>query len=434
MELDNPKGMRDIPPEEKIVRDRIVAVIRQVYERCGYAPLETPALEKWEVLSAKYAGGDAILDETFKLKDRGSRQLALRYDLTVPLARFIAMNPQLKLPFKRYQIEKVWRDGPMGSGRYREFVQCDADIIGSASMLADAEGMAMLQEVFTQLGLKAVINVNNRKVLNGILEALGITERRDEVILTLDKLDKQPKEEVFRELKEKGIAGTLCQKMLEVLRQEKDNEATLAKLAKIVKSDEGKEGLKQLQELLDYCRTMGVTITINPSLARGLAFYTATVYEVFLQDSSIKSAVSGGGRFDEIIGKFIGKGSYPSFGISLGIDRIYDALKEKNVTVVKTPTLVYVIPILETQEALKACQQLRKAGINTDMDLAGRGVSKNLDYANSQGIPYVLIIGPEEVKKKIVKLRDMKTGKEESITIPKAVARLNDAFNVRKKI
>ena len=202
MDLQLPKGTRDFAPEEKIVRDKVVNTLKESFELYGFAPLETPVFEKFDVLSSKYTGGAEILKETFKLKDQGGRDLGLRYDLTVPLARYVAMNPNLKMPFKRYEIGRVFRDGPVSKDRIREFTQCDVDTIGSESMLADAEMLAIASEIFSKLNLKFIIRVNNRKILDAILENFNIQkEKRETVILSIDKLDKIGNEEVRKELK-----------------------------------------------------------------------------------------------------------------------------------------------------------------------------------------------------------------------------------------
>ncbi|HLC56522.1 MAG TPA: histidine--tRNA ligase [Candidatus Nanoarchaeia archaeon] len=412
MILKNAKGTRDFLPKEKIVRDSITKQIKEVFELYGYSPLETPALESYEVLSAKYAGGSEILKETFKLKDQGKRDLALRYDLTVPFARVIGMNPNIKMPFKRYQIDKVWRDGPIKLGRYREFWQCDVDVVGCKEMIADAELLKLSKEIFKKLELDIIIKVNNRKLMNGILDYCKVKEK-DDVILIIDKLDKIGNEEVRKELKKLKVKE--IDKLMDILLLEN---GMLNELSKI---DEAKEGLKEINELLEYCKAFDVDVKLDLSLARGLSYYTGTVFEVYLVNNKIKSSVAAGGRYDNMIGNFIGNGSYPAVGISFGLDVINDALAlEGRNSIVK----IYVIPIGKSLEAVKILNYLRENEIKTDIDVNKRGISKNLDYANSYKIPYVLFVGERELKEGKFKLRNMENGFEEMMTKEDVVKRL----------
>ncbi len=423
MDLQLARGTKDVYGEEAILRQEIVAALRKVFECYGFVPLETPIIERYETLSSKYGGGAEILKETFRLKDQGGRELGLRYDLTVPLARFIAMNPQLKMPFKRYQIGEVFRDGPIKLGRYREFTQCDADIVGCGSMAADAEVICLAQDVFRCLGLDVVIKVNNRKVLNGLLESAGIKkERYEDAILSIDKLEKAGEAAVEAELKSKGFSSTGVSAILKSISLKGGFEEKIKQLRK-TKSKECLEGANEVSELFS-CLPNKSSVEFDVSLARGLSYYTSTVLEVFLKKSKITSSVCAGGRFDEMIKMFFGsKRDFPAVGISFGLDVILDALKEKSVAP-KTKSKVFVIPIKAVGDAFKITQQLRSAGINADMDISERGITKNLDYANSLGIPYVVFVGEKELKLKKVKLRDMKTGKEELLSLEELCKRL----------
>ncbi len=422
MELQLPKGTRDFPPEEKIIVDKIVDALKEIFELYGYAPLDTPILEKFDVLSSKYAGGAEILKETFRLKDQGNRELGLRYDLTVPLARYIGMNPTIKMPFKRYQIGEVFRDGPVASARYRQFLQCDVDITGLSSMAADAEIIALAYAAFSKLNLEIVIKVSNRKLLNDILDYCGIEKaKQEDVILSIDKLGKFGVNVVKNELKQQKIDDKKINTILGMISIKGDNDEKISQLRKILRDS---EGLKELEQLLAYIKNMGLEVNLDVSLARGLAYYTGTVIEVFLENSNVRSSVCAGGRYNSMIGAFLGKGNYPAVGISFGVDRLYDALVEKQKIVKKTNTKVLVIPIKTLNESIKIAQQLRDAGINTDIDLADKSPSKNLEYANSLGIPYVVFIGKRELEENKVKLRDMKTGKEEMLKVDEVIGRL----------
>lgn len=426
MELMNAKGTRDFPPEEKIIRQQVIDRLRAIFELYGYSPLETPILERFDILASKYAGGDEILKETFKFNDQGERDLGLRYDLTIPFARFVGMNPTLKMPFKRYQIGEVFRDGPIKLGRFREFLQCDVDIVGTKSMLADAECIRIAQAFFKDIGFDVIIEVNNRKLLDGILESLGIPQDKwTDVILGIDKLKKIGVKGVEEELKQKGIEGKEIDALLRVLKTEGKNSEKVEKLRKFLKSQKGIEGLNELEELFSY--TYGKNVVFSISLARGLAYYTGTVFEVFMSKGEFTSSLAGGGRYDKMIGEMLGTGrEYPAVGISFGIEPITAMLKVAKKEIKKTVTQIYIIPIKTAKKCIDIAQKLRAEGINVDMDLAERGISKNLDYANSLGIPYVLFVGEQELKANKVKLRDMKTGKEKMAAVDSVAKYINN--------
>ncbi len=424
MNLQLPKGTQDFSPEEKILRDKIVDTLKEVFELYGYAPLETPVFERFEVLASKYAGGAEILKETFRLKDQGSRELGLRYDLTVPLARYVGMNPNIKMPFKRYQIGEVFRDGPIASARYRQFLQCDVDVIGSSSMATDAEIVSLVCTAFCKLNLEAVAKVNNRKLLNDILDYCGVgKDNQEAAILSIDKSEKFGMEVVKNELKEQRIDEKKISTILSLISIKGNNEEKISQLKKFLKDS---DGLNKIEELLSYIKNINLKADFDVSLARGLAYYTSTVIEAVLKNSSVKSSVAGGGRYDNMIGAFLGKGSYPAVGISFGVDRIYDALLENQKARQKTNTKIYVIPIKTLNESMKIAQQLRDAGIKTDVDLMDKGPSKNLEYANSLGIPFVLFVGKKELQEGKLKLRDMKSGKEEMMKADDIIKKLKD--------
>jgi len=423
MKLQNAKGTRDFLPEEKIARQELIERLKTIFELYGFSPLETPALEMYEILASKYAGGEDILQETFRLKDRGGRDLALRYDLTVPFSRVVGMNPQLKMPFKRYQIDKVWRDGPMGLGRYREFWQCDVDVVGSKSMIADAEILSIADTVFKEFGLKVEILVSNRKLLNGLIDSVGIKTDKAPVILAIDKLRKIGREGVKEELKKIGLSEFTSERILETFDVTGSNEEIIAKVKGLLKdSKEGLEGVKEIEELLMYLKLFGVDVKIDISLARGLMFYTGPVFETYLIDSPIKSAVASGGRFDKIIGKFLeSKEEFPATGISFGLDRIYDALgAEGKLKPRKTVTEAFVIGIEQIEKAISIGQELRNKGVKTEIDIVGRNVRKNMEYVNAKGIPFVVFVGPEEEKQNKVKLRNTSTGEEMLLSLEEA--------------
>ncbi len=413
MKIERAKGTKDVPPEEEIVKQGIINELKKVFELYGFSPLETPILERMETLTAKYAGGSEILKEIFKLKDQGGRKLGLRYDLTVPLARFVSMNPTIKMPFKRYQIGLAFRDGPIKLGRYREFYQCDADIIGAKSILADIECLKMIFNFFKRVGLKITVEINNRKVLDGLMEILEIPNKeRKSVIITIDKLKKMPLKDIKKELKEKGLYDKQINRMFEIFDLEGSNQEVAEQLRKIVTKESAIEGLEELKKVFKYIKTKD--LVFKPSLARGLDYYTGNVFEVFVKDESLRSSIAAGGRYDDMIGKYSDNpNSIPAVGLTFGIDAIIDALKiSKKIKPIKSVTKVFIIPIRTEEEAVKLADNLRKQGINTEIDLMERGISKNLDYANSLGIPFVVFIGKKELEQKKVKLKNMDSGNE----------------------
>jgi histidyl-tRNA synthetase len=420
MKIETPKGVRDILPEEKILKDEVVKTLIKTFEEFGFFPLETPILEKYELLSSKYAGGAEILKETYKLKDQGNRKLGLRYDLTVPLARFVAMNPNLKMPFKRYQIDRVFRDGPIKLGRYREFWQCDADIVGSKGILADAECIEIQKIGFKKLNIPVNILVNNRKILDSLMKKANIPKKEaGTAILSVDKLAKIGKSGVVKELKEKGFTKKQSETVLELCGFEGTNKQKVDYLKKIIPSC---EGVKEMEELLKLVK--GVTFDLR--LARGLSYYTGIVMETFAKQSKISSSLGSGGRYDEMVGNFLGR-EMPAIGCSFGLEPIMDYLKEKNIKSKKTKVKVLIIPIKTEKESFELAKKLREEGINTDLDLNGKNITKNLNYANTYEIPYCIFLGSKELKKEKYTLRDMNTGEENTLNFKKLLKKINSS-------
>ncbi len=415
MELAPPRGTRDFLQEEAALRESTVAKIKAAFRKYGYAPIETPVLENLDVLSSKFAGGEEILKETYKLTDQGERDLGLRYDLTVPLCRVFASNPSLPKPFKRYHIAPVFRDGPLKKGRYREFVQCDVDVLGVEGVSADAELLALASEVFSSIGLSVKMKVNSRLLLNGMLEEAGVPkEKQMGTLLSLDKLDKIGPDGVLAEMgKERGLTKKQAESAMDIFGKAAKHPWTFCEK---LKNPEAMEGTKQLKELFELLEAYGVEAELVPNLARGLNYYTGCVFEAYLKEGAITPSLAGGGRYDEMVGKFSGKEKVPAVGISFGLDVIMEALKDKGVALEAPHAKAYVMGIGDTRrECIKTAQTLRNAGIPCLLDLAGKGVSKNLTYASNQKIPFVVIIGEKEVAEKKVTLRDMATGKEKKV-------------------
>ncbi len=420
MKLELPKGTEDLAPEQKILQNELLNILTETFELYGFSPLETPILERFDILSAKYAGGEEILNETFKLIDQGKRKLALRYDLTVPFSRFIGMNPTVKMPFKRYATGPVFRDGPIKLGRSRQFWQCDVDIVGSKNMLAEVELLNLAVDAFKKLKLSVEIELNSRKILDAILTYAKVDEKKKiPAILSIDKLKKVGLQGVTKELKEKGLTDAQINKITKIIKIKGSNKEILQELEKVLGPNEGIEELKQITKL-----TSEKFIKVTPSLARGLAYYTGPVFEVFLKNSTFTSAIAAGGRYDKMIQEYLGsKEEYPAVGISFGLSAIATNIERKSR---KTVSEIYIIPIKTQKESIKIAQQLRENNIKTEIDLNEKGISKNLDYANKLEIPYVLFIGQQELSNNKLTLRNMNTGEEFKLPVEKVIEKLKN--------
>ncbi|WP_425445911.1 histidine--tRNA ligase [Dethiothermospora halolimnae] len=419
MKLENLKGTKDFLPKEQTIRENVRRKLESTFETYGFMPVETPTICYFDLLSYKYGGGDEILKEVYRLKDQGNRDLGLRYDLTVPFTKIIGMNPYLKMPFKRYEIGKVFRDGPVKKGRLREFTQCDVDVVGVKSMMAEAELMSMVFDVFDKLKLDVYIYYNNRKLLYGILESIG-TRKEDlsNIVLSLDKIKKIGSEGVIRELIEKGIGNNIIEKLKKLIEDKNIND--LEYLLENYKSPKTLEGIDELKNLNSYLQELDLLdkVKFNPFLARGLDIYTGTIYEVFLSDGSITSSIGSGGRYDNIIGSFLNNNKeYPAVGLSFGLDVIYTALLDKNQNINKPLVDLIIIPMGRGIKTLKIANDIRKLGVKVDIDMTNKKLGKKLKGVDKRNIPYVIIIGEDELKNGKVKIKNMKTGKEEEVEI-----------------
>lgn len=405
MSVESAKGVRDFTASEKIVRDELIFKLTKTFQRYGFLPLETSLIERLDVLTAKFAAGEEsdASREIFKFQDQGERKLGLRFDLTVPLARFVAQNPNIKLPFKRYEIGRVYRDGPIKLGRYREFYQCDVDTVGVDTVDAEIELILLALNAYDELGIDAYIEVNDRKILNAVLNHFKLNEEKhSDAIIIIDKLKKIGEKEVEKELEKIGVKNSkeIVETLLDVEKIKKiTNTSNIDKLLLNVPHDR---------------------VRFTPSLARGLAYYTGIVFEGFLKNSDITSSICGGGRYDKMIGLY-GDKEMSAVGISFGLEPITEYLKIKNPALKKTTTKVFVIPIKTFEKSLEITQKIRHKGINAEIDLMGKGISKNLDYANSFEIPFVIFVGQKEIDKGVVKVKDMISGKEEEMPIDDAI-------------
>src|SRR3989344_902035 len=416
MEFQPPKGTRDLYGKEAKLREDLKETLKLIFQKYGFLPLESPIIENLSVLTKKSAGGSEINKEIFKLKDQGKRDLGLRFDLTVPLCRFISNNPQVKIPFKRYNIGEVFRDGPIKLGRYRQFTQADCDVIGVNSSIAEAELLKLTNDVFEKLDINYEILINSRVLVNEILEYCNIKEdKQEQALLSIDKLVKIGKAGVINELKEKRISESSINKLFDIL----ENKNSLEDLSIIAPN--GVSQIKELIKLLNIFKVKNYKFDIT--LARGLNYYTGTVFEVYSLNTKIKGSILGGGRYDNLISSFTdNKLNYGAVGISFGIDPIIEILKDKQ----KIPniTKVYIISINQLEKSIEILNELRKNNINSDIDLLQKGISKSLDYASKLEIPYVIFIGEKEAKINKLKLRSMQTGEEELLSLNELIKKL----------
>lgn len=438
-----PKGTRDFSPTETARRNYIFDTIKSAFRLFGYTPIETPAMENLSTLMGKYGDeGDKLLFRILNsgdfLKDipedelikKESLSLAsklsekgLRYDLTVPFARFVVQNRNdIQLPFKRCQIQPVWRADRPQKGRYREFYQCDADVVGSDSLWNEVELLSLIDVVFQNLGIKVVVKLNNRKILTGIAELIGESERLTDITVAIDKIEKIGIEKVSEELLAKGISEEALQTLTPILKLSGSNFDKLSKLEDILKSSEtGLKGIKELKWVLEKFDSLSheCKVEIDVSLARGLNYYTGTIIEVKASDVEIGS-ITGGGRYDNLTGVF-GMPGISGVGISFGADRIYDVMNQLNLypeSVAETVKVLFLnFGEREADESMKLVKQLREKGISAELYPDAVKLKKQMNYADALKVPYVAIIGESELAEGIVQLKDMLTGTQRTIPI-----------------
>ena len=374
MDYQNVRGTQDYLPEQEAVRRKVRRTLEDTFILYGCKPLETPILNYTELMASKYAGGAEILQEMYTLTDRGERDLALRYDLTIPFAKVVAMNPTIAMPFKRYEMGKVFRDGPIKAGRFREFTQCDVDIVGVESQAAEAELMMMAVDAFNKLDVTITIQYNNRILLYGLLQVFEVPEEKmNRVILILDKMEKIDRATLMNELSELA----LTENTLATIEKFLDASPTLAYFVPFTEHNEYiKQGVIEISELMDYLRALQIEefCVFNPFLARGLEIYTGTIYEIFLADGAIKSSIGSGGRYDNAIGGLLGTDqSVATVGISFGLDVIYAAFELAGKVEKRESDIdIYIIPIGTQKEALVLARELRNEGNRVEVELSGK--------------------------------------------------------------
>ena len=433
-----PKGTRDFGPVEMSKRNYIFNIIREVFQKHGYAQIETPAMENLETLLGKYGEeGDKLL---FKILNSGNflqdidlvslknststtsslmlSEKGLRYDLTVPFARFVVQHQhEIEFPFKRYQIQPVWRADRPQKGRYREFYQCDADVIGSNSLLNEADLISIIDEVFQKLGLRVKIKLNNRKILAGIAEHIGQPDKITDITVAIDKLDKIGAEAVTQELQHKGVSVEGIYKLEPLFTISGDNRMKLQKLRNILQNtSSGLSGIEEAEQLLILLESLPLRAEIEQdiSLARGLNYYTGSIIEVKAHDAEIGS-ICGGGRYDDLTGIF-GLKNISGVGVSFGADRIYDVMDQLNLfpeeSSISVKLLLTNFGNTEARYCLGLLAKLHASGISAELYPDAAKLKKQLAYADARHIPYVLLAGEHEIKEGLLTLKDMKTGEQ----------------------
>ena len=419
MKIQNVKGGYDYLPKEQKIRNYINETLKETFESFGYLPIETPILCYYDILADKYDEENDILKEIYKLNDQGERKLGLRYDLTVPFAKLIALNKnKIQLPFKRYEIAKAFRDGPVKVGRDREFTQCDVDVVGIEGQLIEAELLTLYKEAFEKLKIDIEIKYNSRNLMTGLIICAGIKEELvKEVTTILDKKEKENEEELINYLKDLNINRNSIENLLDSFNLSLEDLQIKYKDTDNVKL---KKGLEELIILNKYIKELKLEkiCTFTPTLARGQNYYTGNVFEVYDKQKIITCSIGGGGRYDSMITEFINDGEkYPAVGISFGLSSIYEILKTREEFNNDSNIDIYIIPMSTEIESLTLANKIRDLGYKVELDFEKRKLKKSLDYANKQNIPYVIIIGEDEISSKIIKIKDMRKKEEYQINL-----------------
>ena len=445
-----PKGTRDFGPVEMAKRNYIFNTIREVYALYGFQQIETPAMETLQTLMGKYGEeGDKLLFKVLnsgdfmskvteqELQERNSLHLAaklcekgLRYDLTVPFARYVVMHrEELQLPFKRYQIQPVWRADRPQKGRYREFYQCDADVVGSDSLLNEVELMQIVDTVFTRFGIRVQIKINNRKILSGIAEVIGAADKIVDITVAIDKLDKIGIDNVNAELREDGLSEEQIAKLQPIISLSGTNDEKLQTIAEVLSGSEaGQKGVEETQYILNVLKFVGLKneIQLDLTLARGLNYYTGAIFEVKALDVEMGS-ITGGGRYDNLTGIF-GMPGLSGVGISFGADRIYDVLNTLDLYPKDSMTATQILFInfgeKETAYCLSIINKVRAQGIRAEIYPDATKMKKQMSYANAKQIPYVALAGENEMKEGKITLKNMETGEQQLLTPEELITKL----------
>lgn len=448
-----PKGTRDFSPAEMAKRNFIFDTIKSVFRKYGYQQIETPSMENLSTLTGKYGDeGDKLMFKILNSGDYLSKvdpekltthnsqlitseisEKALRYDLTVPFARYVVQHQnEITFPFKRFQVQPVWRADRPQKGRYREFFQCDADVVGSDSLLNEAEFILIYDEALSNLGLKDfTIKINNRKILSGIAELIDKSDNIIDLTVAIDKLDKIGFDGVVKELLERGFSNEDIDKIKPVILLQGTNDEKLASLRKALSTSVvGLKGCEEIETVFNYlksCKIQRATIELDITLARGLNYYTGAIFEVKTNEVAMGS-IGGGGRYDDLTGMF-GLKDLTGAGISFGADRIYDVMEELNLfpaaTNQSTQVLICCFDKEGEQYALPLLQQLRSKNINSELYPAGAKIKKQMDYANNKQIPYVILIGSDEMQSGLLSFKNMQSGEQEKLNAEAIISKLS---------
>lgn len=421
MELKNLKGTEDFLFSDQIVRNKVMDTLKTNFEKYGYMPIETPILNYYDLLSLKYDDNDEILNEIYRLTDQGNRDIGLRYDLTVPFCKVVGMQKELRLPFRRYEIGKVFRNGPVKLGRTREFYQCDVDVVGIDGRLIETEQIVMAIEIFKSLGIDINVLYNNRKLMNGLLIEAGIQNPTFTVIGILDKLDKVDKTTIYEMFEKEKINKTIVDNIFSIFGKtlEEYNNIYVNTTNQLLK-----EGLEELNEVTNNLKKLNYenNIVFDSYLSRGLEIYTGIVFEFRDKLKRLTNSLGAGGRYDKIITNFINDGNtYPAVGLSFGLEPIYVILKNEE----SKPLIDYYIIPMETElECLTLAQKIRNKNKKVLVEMNKRKIKKSFDYANKENIPYVIVLGENEIKENKVTIKNMKESTQETIELEEFLRRI----------
>lgn len=411
--IKNLKGTFDYMPKDMKVRNDIIGILRSNFEKYGYLPVETAMLNYYDLLSYKYEDDAEILSEIYKLTDQGDRKLGLRYDLTVPFCKIVATNKDIVMPFRRYEIGKVFRNGPVKTGRTREFYQCDIDVVGIDNRFIEAEQMCMAINTYKELGIDVICKYNNRKLMSGLIEYAGISDDKvDSVIGIVDKMEKVSSQELEEMMLDKGIEKEKIDKLFNLFEMELDEYREFAN-----ENEKIYAGVTELTEINEYLNSLGIdgNCVFSPTLARGLSIYTGIVFEFFDCEERLSCALGGGGRYDKIITNFMDNGnSYPAVGLSFGLEPIFNIKKMEYDD--KSLIDIYMVPLDTNVDTLKLATVLRENGYRVLIEMNKKKIAKCFEYADRENIPYVMIIGLNEVENNRFKIKDMKKKEEYSFS------------------
>lgn len=407
----NLKGTTDYYGKDQLIRNKITDTLKETFIKYNYQPLDSTVLYNYDILAYKYKDGAEILNEMYTLTDQGNRRLGLRYDLTIPFCKFIANQKDLRLPLKRYEIGKVFRNGPVKTGRCREFYQCDVDVVGISGQVIEAEQMQMVVDIFTKLGIDINIKWNNRKLMSIIIEDSNISKDKvEEVIGIIDKIEKISRQDFIKELSKIEIDEETANKLLDNFNK------SLADYIETYENDErvvACEAIQEIKTLSSYIEKLNLSdnTTFTPTLARGLSIYTSTVFEFFDKKERLTCSLGGGGRYDKIITDFIDDGNiYPAVGLSFGLEPIYTIIKDE----MSSDNLidVYIIPMGTEVESLMLARNLRQNNINVIVEMNNRKLKKCFEYASKENIKYVIVVGSDEIQENMYTIKDMTTSEQ----------------------